>query len=65
MAACRDLRAGGRAACRDCEDGEYCFFCPGLAERETGDPLRAPPTACREAKIRHELSHLAGGAGVE
>jgi len=55
MAAYRRLTAGDRPGCHDCEDAEFCFFCMQLAEKETGDPLGAPPTACREARIRHEL----------
>lgn len=55
MNAFRRLTAGARASCRDCGDAEFCQFCPGLAERETGDPLGAPPSACREARIRHDL----------
>ncbi len=55
MTAYRKITAGDRPGCRDCEDAEFCFFCMQLAEKETGDPLGAPPTACREARVRREL----------
>jgi len=61
MAAYRKITAGDRPGCRDCEDAEFCFFCMQLAEKETADPLGAPPTACREATIRREL--FGGAAG--
>ena len=62
MADYRKITAGDRAGCRDCEDAEFCFFCMQLAEDETGDPLGAPPTACREARVRRELFGGAAGA---
>ncbi|MHC4200918.1 MAG: radical SAM protein [Planctomycetota bacterium] len=55
MKAFRRLAAGARTVCRACEDLEFCSFCPGLAEKEAGDPLGVPPSACYEARIRHRL----------
>lgn len=60
MAEFRRLTAGDRVQCRDCPDAEFCFFCPGQAERETGDPLGAPPSACREARVRRMLAEVKG-----
>jgi len=55
MAAFRRLTTSSRKGCLDCEHAEFCNFCPGLAEREAGDALLPPPSACREASVRHRL----------
>lgn len=55
MDAFRRTTAGSRSDCRDCGDAEFCSFCPGLAERETGNAMGAPPSACREARVRRDL----------
>ncbi|MHC5056997.1 MAG: radical SAM protein [Planctomycetota bacterium] len=60
MAALRRTTFEARRGCLDCDDAEFCFPCPGLAEKETGDLLAAPPTACREARLRHELARASG-----
>jgi radical SAM protein with 4Fe4S-binding SPASM domain len=39
-------RKGERADCRDCGVKEACFFCPGQAWQETGDPHRATQYHC-------------------
>lgn len=57
MVAVRQLTAGGRAACRDCPQADFCSYCPALAEAETGDPLGAPLSLCREARLRQSLAH--------
>lgn len=57
MTAFRRLTTSSRTGCLDCENAEFCNFCPGLAEREAGDALLPAPSACREAAVRHRL-HL-------
>ena len=64
LAAWRRTTSEARRACRDCDDAEFCFPCPGLAEGETGDPLAPAPTSCREARLRHALAR-ASDAGAE
>ena len=56
MAAMRRLTTGDRVECDGCEKGEYCFFCPALAEAERGSLAAAPPSACREAAILRKLA---------
>lgn len=56
MEEARGLVAGERRECRECLVDEYCFYCPGLAETETGCALGVSPAACREARIRKELA---------
>ena len=60
MDALRGVVAGSRESCRDCDGAEFCSFCPGLSEREAGDPAFPAPSACREAFIKRDLA-LAGG----
>jgi radical SAM protein with 4Fe4S-binding SPASM domain len=60
LAAWRRLTSEARRECRDCDDAEFCFHCPGLAEAETGDPLAAAPSSCREARLRHALARAPG-----
>jgi radical SAM protein with 4Fe4S-binding SPASM domain len=55
MRRARSWTNADRSGCRDCGDAAYCFFCPGLAEAETGDPLAPSPTLCREARARRAL----------
>ncbi|MHC4250253.1 MAG: radical SAM protein [Planctomycetota bacterium] len=60
MAELRRTTCAARPRCLDCDDAEFCFPCPGLAEKETGDLLGASPTACREARLRHEFARASG-----
>lgn len=35
-----------------CESGEFCTFCPGVAEVQSGDPLRMYPQALANARAK-------------
>lgn len=56
MASASRLVAGDRAECRACRDAEFCFYCPGSAEAESGSPLARLPSACRDARVRRGLA---------
>lgn len=51
----RRIRQRHRTGCRDCSLRAVCDFCPGLAEADTGDPVRPYPQACRKARLLGDL----------
>ena len=55
MVEARELVGGMPAGCGGCEAADFCRFCPGLAEMETGSALSPPPSSCREARVRRRL----------
>ena len=41
-----------RGTLSSCESGEFCTFCPGVAEVQTGDPVRMYPQALANARAK-------------
>jgi len=37
---------------KTCESGEFCSFCPGVAEVQTGDPRNLYPQVKANSEIR-------------
>jgi radical SAM protein with 4Fe4S-binding SPASM domain len=49
---------------KGCESGEFCTFCPGVAELQTGDPLKMYPQALANARAKSRSVLLPAGAAV-
>ena len=41
-------------ACATCEDREFCQFCPGGLNAESGDPAKITPAFCEKAALLHK-----------
>jgi len=39
---------------KTCSSGEFCSFCPGVAEVQTGDPRNLYPQAIQNSDIRKQ-----------
>jgi radical SAM protein with 4Fe4S-binding SPASM domain len=51
----RHLTISNLTSCVNCNNLNYCQFCPGLALSETGNPLKPYAEACRFAKVRYNV----------
>ncbi|MFQ5766689.1 MAG: radical SAM protein [Acidobacteriota bacterium] len=50
---------------KGCESGEFCTFCPGVAEVQTGDPMNIYPQAVANARAKSLAYRQRASPGTE